>query len=322
MIKKLVMDQPGSAGAQARNRTMPEAVNMKQSTKDIFKKHGWRVDRAIHNIIYFRYYYPYIKVLTTGVLALRNMMWFKPLRPVANFVFHRYHAKTLSTGDTRKIFTLNEDVRRISDENKRIVPFKYATKIIFQEPEFIAVMDCPCKKSTGAPKEDLNSCFMIGRAAQFWLDNNKYNARKVTQEEALGIIDRLRKKNYITQAFFKVATGGSTGVICNCHPDYCLNIIASNITKKLGTGVVPVAMHSGYSVRHDPAKCKNCGTCAQICPFEAIVMKDGNRVYIKEECRGCELCSDRCPSGALSLFVDASKPEPLDMDKVKAGLAN
>jgi len=51
-------------------------------------------------------------------------------------------------------------------------------------------------------------------------------------------------------------------------------------------------------------------------------MKDGNRVYIKEECRGCELCSDRCPSGALSLFVDASKPEPLDMDKVKAGLAN
>jgi Pyruvate/2-oxoacid:ferredoxin oxidoreductase delta subunit len=295
---------------------------MKQSTKDLYKKHGWRVDRAIHNYIYFRYYYPYIKVLTTGVLALKNFMWFKPLVPVANFVFNRYHAKTLSMGDTKKIFSLNQDIRQISDENKRIVPFKYATKIIFQEPEFIAVMDCPCKKSTNAPKEDLNSCFMVGKAAQFWLDNKKYNARKVTQKEAMDIIERLRKKNYITQAFFKVATGGSTGVICNCHPKYCLNIIASNMTKKLGKGVVPVAMHSGYSVKHDAAKCKSCGTCAQVCPFEAVVMKDGKRIYLKEECRGCELCVEKCPNGALSLYVDSAKPLPLDLDRVKAGLAN
>lgn len=290
---------------------------MKQSTRDIIKKHGWRYDRALHNYIYFRFYYPYIKTLTTGVLALKNFMWFKPLKPVANFIFHRYHSKVLSMGDTRKIFELNQDLRLISDENKQIIPFKYATKIIFQEPEFIAVMDCPCKKSTHAPKEDLNSCFMVGKAAQFWLDNKKYNARKVTQKEALEIIAKLRKKKYITQSFFKVATGGCTGVICTCHPDYCLSLIATRLTKKLGDGVVPVSAKSGYSVRHDPGKCRQCGTCATICHFGSITLVDGKRSYGSAECRGCELCVENCPNGALSLYVDREKPLPLDIDRIR-----
>ena len=30
-------------------------------------KHGWRIDRAIHNYIYFAFYYPYVWVLTLFV---------------------------------------------------------------------------------------------------------------------------------------------------------------------------------------------------------------------------------------------------------------
>ena len=29
---------------------------MKQSTKELMGKHGWRIDRAIHNYIYFAFY--------------------------------------------------------------------------------------------------------------------------------------------------------------------------------------------------------------------------------------------------------------------------
>lgn len=296
---------------------------MKESTRAIFKKHGWRIDRAIHNIIYFRFYYPYIKILTTCVQALDHALWLKPiLVPVGNFIFHRYHSKVLAREDFTKIFTLNEDLTLISEQNKQIIPFKYAHKIIFQDPENIAVMDCPCKKSTHAPQEDLNSCFMVGRGAAFWLEHcQKYNARKVSQQEALEIIERFRKKNYVIQSFFKVATGGCTGVICTCHPDHCLSLIGTRLKDKLGDGLIPVSAPSGYSVKHDITRCKLCGTCAKICHFGAIEIRDGKRSYNPIKCRGCDLCVENCSQAALALYIDPNKPLPLDLDLVKKRIA-
>ena len=120
-------------------------------------------------------------------------------------------------------------------QNKRIVPFKYAHKILFTDPEFIVVMDCPCKKALGDKEENINSCLFVGSGTgKFWLDRcKKYHPRRVTQQEALDLIKTFRKKGYITQAFFKVATGGSTGVICNCHPDTCVALEATALTRKI-----------------------------------------------------------------------------------------
>ena len=136
---------------------------MKASTRIMLKKHGWRVDRFVHNYLYFLFYYPYVRISYLFVRSLKYLGWFKPLTPVGKMVFNRYHAKVLSHGDTRKIFALNEDLRYVSDDNKKIIPYKYATRIIFQEPDFIVVMDCPCKLSTGAAPEDINSCIAVGR---------------------------------------------------------------------------------------------------------------------------------------------------------------
>ncbi len=70
----------------------------------------------------------------------------------------RYHAKIISGERRRKrLLTLNEDISAISEKNKKIVPFKYAYKILFRNPEFIAVMDCPCKKTLNAPARTINS---------------------------------------------------------------------------------------------------------------------------------------------------------------------
>jgi ferredoxin len=291
---------------------------MKQSTKVMFKKHGWRVDRFIHNYIYFVFYYPYVKVVYFFLPALKYLTWFKPFVPIGKMAFNRYHAKVLSSGDTRKIFELNQDISDISNENKQIIPYKYATKIIFQEPEFIAVMDCPCKKSANAPQEDINSCIAVGKwLATFWLDHcQKYNARKITQKEALDIISDFRKRDHITQAFFKVATGGCTGVICNCHPDTCVSLQATMLSSKIDKNLSMTAK-SGYSIEHDPDKCKYCETCAEVCKFGVIEFNNGSRSYNSNVCLGCEQCVENCQEGALSLYIDPTKPLPLDLDKIK-----
>ncbi len=290
---------------------------MKNSTRIMYKKHGWRIDRFVHNYIYFFFYYPYVKLVHIFLPALKHLTWFKPLTLMGKMVFDRYHAKVLSSGDVKKIIDLNQDVRVIADENKSIIPYKYATKIIFQEPEFIAVMDCPCKKSTNAPEADINSCISVGRGiSSFWLEHcQKYHPRKISREEALEIIRKYREKNHITQAYFKVATGGSTGVICNCHPDTCVSLQATMLTTKMDKHLSQSAK-SGYSITHDPGKCKKCGECARVCNFGVTEFKNGARAYSRNECLGCELCVEKCPGEALSLYIDPDKPLPLDLDKI------
>jgi len=288
-------------------------------------KHGWRVDRAIHNYLYFIYYYRYVWFLYYLFKFLsKYLSWCKPLNLIIQMSFARYHAKVISEADTVKIFELNEDVSAVSDKNKRIVPFDYAYKILFQEPDFIAVMDCPCKKALHAPDWTINSCLSVGeKTSRFWVDQcgKKYNARKISQKDALDLIKKFRAKGYLTQAFFKVATGGSTGVICNCHKDYCVSLKATEFAKKFRNDF-SMAVDSGYSCAHTPEKCGKCETCARICQFNAVEFNGDGRIYKKEICLGCGLCVEHCPREAIQLYRDVQKTVPLDMDIVKKEYAS
>ena len=293
---------------------------MKESTRLMIKKHGWRLDRALHNYIYFTFYYPYVfTVYHIFSFLARYLSWFKPLTPVLRAAFNRYHAKIISFGDTKKIFTLDHDVMALTPRTKEIVPFKYARKIIFQDPEHIAVMDCPCKKTLGDEDWTINSCLAVGKATTaFWLDHGKkYNAKKITQQEALDLISRFRKAGYLTQAFFKVATGGCSGVICNCHPDTCVSLKATEFGRKFNPSLNMNA-HAGYAVNRDRALCDACGSCAEIGPGKAITVTTKEDWILDENrCYGCELCVESCDKDALSLVRDPSKPVPFDLDIVK-----
>ncbi len=115
---------------------------VKESTKRIFKIHKWRVDRFIHHYIYFVFYHTYIKAAVRFVVFLKWLPSIRFFAPVFQMMYNRYHAKILSFDDTRKIFELDENVTIISEENKKIIPFKYAHNIVFHDPDHIAVMDC------------------------------------------------------------------------------------------------------------------------------------------------------------------------------------
>ncbi|HOT43915.1 MAG TPA: 4Fe-4S binding protein [Spirochaetota bacterium] len=294
---------------------------MKASTKIMMKKHGWRYDRFIHNYIYFKFYHPYVKfVYYLFKFLSQYLFWFKPINGVLSMALARYHSKVLSYGDTKKIFTLNENISAISAENKKIVPFKYAYKILFMEPEHIAVMDCPCKVALGDRDENILSCLAVGKGlSSFWLEHGKkYNARQISQKDALALIEKFRKMGYLTQAFFKVATGGSTGVICNCHPDTCVSLQATKFAKKFDRKFTMNAA-AGYSVEFAEKKCKWHGTCQEVCPVGAIKVDktSKNWTYDKDACIGCELCVEHCPEKALSFYRDNAKPVPLDIEIVK-----
>ena len=117
----------------------------------------------------------------------------------------------------------------------------------------------------------------------------------------------------------KVATGGSTGVICNCHPDTCVSLQATRFAAALDKDLTMTAK-SGYSVVRDEKKCIRCGTCTRVCAFGAITGTGDEHPYDRAKCIGCELCVENCAQNALSLYVDPEKPLPLDLDRIREQL--
>lgn len=50
----------------------------------------------------------------------------------------------------------------------------------------------------------------------------------------------------------------------------------------------------------DPQKCTVCGVCQEVCPYDAIIVKESS-VEITDDCALCGMCVDTCEFGALSL---------------------
>jgi len=292
---------------------------MKESTRNMIRMHGWRLDRAVHNYIYFVFYDGYVTwFLRAGRLAVNKLGWLRLVARAFRMVYDRYHAKVVTMEDASKILTLKEDIDLGPDSTERVIPYPYANKIILREPEYIAVMDCPCRLSRENGCRPVNVCIAVGRTtAQFWLEHcEKYNARRIDQEEALRIVREGRERGNITTAWFKVATGGRTGVICSCCTCCCGGLEGMRLAAKLkfGHGVTNL-VPSGYKVDYDAQKCDSCGKCAEACIFEAVTLDDDGRpVYDARLCMGCGLCVEKCPEGARSYNTDFEELLPLDLE--------
>ncbi|MCS5694714.1 4Fe-4S binding protein [Desulfofundulus thermocisternus] len=50
-------------------------------------------------------------------------------------------------------------------------------------------------------------------------------------------------------------------------------------------------------------KCTGCGTCTEICPYDASYLVQGEVVIVEENCQGCGLCAQMCPEQAVTILV-------------------
>jgi NAD-dependent dihydropyrimidine dehydrogenase PreA subunit len=51
----------------------------------------------------------------------------------------------------------------------------------------------------------------------------------------------------------------------------------------------------------DPEKCTGCGSCEDLCNWDALRVTDGALNVLKENCEGCGVCVCACPEEALRL---------------------
>jgi len=260
----------------------------------------WRLlnFNALHGYVYGRWIKEYLNVLLNHIiprLGPRGKKWLS----------NHYHGKVLTPELARAIITHNHDIPLRNIE--QIIPYPFARDLVMKGPPDVAVFQCGCRQIRDKPCEPIQVCMAIGQPfVDFIVEHHPNSSRRLTQVEALELLEAEYKRGHLHSAWFKDACLDRFYAICNCCKCCC-----GGIETMVKHGA-PSMLSSGYVAKVDEESCTACGTCEDVCAFKAIKM-NGNATVIWEKCMGCGVCQGQCPSEAISLIRDERKGIPMDV---------
>ena len=228
-----------------------------------------------------------------------------------------YHGKVVKLKDAIQLVTLKNNLSLEPPE--KVIPYKRARNIILQNPDSISVGACACRaigeNSCLAP-DALDVCLFVGDPHASFISEFNPKFRKISQDEAVKVIEESNRNGFVHCAYFKKDLGRRFVAICNCCSCCCQGMKAWNMFG----GAIPVLAPSGYVARI-VEDCNACGDCVDSCHFQAIHMDEGNgQVAVdQEKCMGCGVCEGVCPSESICLEREPSKGEPLDLAELVKG---
>ncbi|MEJ5358888.1 MAG: 4Fe-4S binding protein [Desulfobacterales bacterium] len=288
-------------------RLLPSTVSFLQALR---RRHGWNLGEWLHAWLYARYPYTYIAVATGEHPLCR--LWRRRAEPVDSGragAFGRafadgYHGKVILPSAASRLVTLEKPLR--APRLETVLPYPRARDLILEHPDHLVLLDCPCRSARANPCLPLDVCLIVGEPfASFLREHHPRRSRRVSPEEALGVLAACRRRGNVHHAFFKEALLGRFYAICNCCPCCCGAIQAWR-------NGVPMLAPSGYRPRIVTAACRGCGTCRARCPFGAIALTEGLARVNPRRCLGCGLCAEACPAGAVHLERAPETAAPLD----------
>jgi len=228
-----------------------------------------------------------------------------------------YHGKVVKLKDAIKLVTPKQDLNLSLPE--RVLPFKVARDVVLKSNDSIAVGTCVCRSvsENRCLPPPYEVCLFVGDPFASFIAEENPMFRKISQDEAVRILEFAHEKGFVHTAYFKKEMANRFMAICNCCSCCCVGIRMWNL---LG-GAVPIMAPSGY-VSQISDECNGCGDCVDACPFKAISLDGGGEraVTSLEKCMGCGVCEDICPVGAISLRREPSKGEPLDLEELMGKL--
>lgn len=254
---------------------------------------------SVHGYVYGRWAFQYISFFIHTMLP-RMTPSFK------RWWADRYHGKVLTTELARRIITLDHEIKRTDLE--QIIPYPIARDIVLKGPPSVTLIDCPCRAAREAPCQPLDVCMIVGEGS-FTLEHHPQRSRRITQREALDVLQAEHERGHVHAAYFKDACDGRLFAICNCCACCC-----GGLEAMVSYGV-PMVASSGYVAQVDELACIACGDCETACPFHAVRLEETS-VVTWEKCMGCGVCEGLCQTGAMTLVLDERKGLPLDVQTI------
>ncbi len=216
-----------------------------------------------------------------------------------------YHGKVLPTELASSLIRVDRPID--IPDLEQIIPYPLARELVLSSPPEVAAFECPCRLRKPEHCEPTQVCMIVGQPfVDFMLEHHPRQTRRLTTEEAIGLLEAEHARGHIHAAYFKDAMFDRFYAICNCCACCC------GAVEAMTRHGVPMITSSGYVAQVDPAKCAACGACEAACPFGAIRVDGGSHINW-QACMGCGVCVGRCDCGAIALALDARKGVPLDV---------
>jgi ferredoxin len=216
-----------------------------------------------------------------------------------------YHGKVVPLQAARQLVEVNEPIRL--ENLEKVIPFERARDLILLNPDHIVALECPCRTARPNPCLPLDVCLIVGEPfASFVSEHHPTRTRWISQVEAVQILKNEDDRGHVHHAFFKDAMLGRFYAICNC----CACCCGAMQAQRSGS---PMLISSGYLAVVAEDLCIGCGTCVDLCQFEAISLALFSTVVDGQACMGCGICANHCLQGAVTLERAPERGEPLEL---------
>ncbi len=159
-----------------------------------------RVFDSLHGYIYGRWSRQYINVLLNDIfprLGPRGKKWWSD----------RFHGKVITEEEAKAIITIDKDIPRRDLE--QIIPYPMSRELVLKGPPDVVVYECSCRLTRENPCQPTQVCLIIGQPfVDFILNNHPNTSRRISQTEAVELIEAEHQRGHIQTAWFKDAMGG------------------------------------------------------------------------------------------------------------------
>jgi ferredoxin len=149
------------------------------------------------------------------------------------------------------------------------------------------VSNCECREKRGTcHRSRIDVCL-------YFRDDINYfgsNFHEVSKTDVHEILKEAEKKHLVARPFRDEHDKDKTDGICFCCDDCCEYFIEPGHTCDKGK----------FIEETENEKCAQCGTCTDVCYFNARAMNDELTV-IRENCYGCGLCVYVCPEACIHM---------------------
>lgn len=174
--------------------------------------------------------------------------------------------------------------------------------LLDQQDLDVAVGPCRCRHAHQQCDHPIETDIVIRTGTEAFLRAFPDDYRRIDKDEAKDIVRSCAEKGMWHMVFVHCPTekGMNEYVVCNCCVCGCVPFM---LNKAFGQSGFPL-LRGEHLAQIITAKCRGCGECLDVCPWEARSLTETVVAVDAELCFGCGLCERACKNGAVKMVKE------------------